>query len=586
MKSTIRNIFLALALMWGFGAEAATPSARRTQRVCEPLTLHTPEEISFSDTEIRLLCGDPHNDAWNNLPASQILFNLRSFLQERGFFLTEVEQTRPFIIVNLGSPTIIKVARWHGVPKDVDVSRLRHLVDVRLTPKFLDEAKQRTEQLLRTRGYPCATVDITADPKTEIMELTVDPGTLREFGVVTPQPIHGIDGGILRRYDAFHPGEPYNDDNLVITTRRMMNAGIVQTTHFSPNCADDSTRVPINQSLLAGPPRNLTIGFGLDTERYARMRASWQHFRLGKWGSKTEVNALMAVQQQELNWLADWYYLPFVTHHFLRPRVTFKHADEKPFENFKVDAELSPAVQWDSQDYGFLATIGPAINGEHQYRPEVKDQYFASLRAMVKMTSHDFEFYQMSPRTGFNLSVMAEFTRRGVFSDVTAQRLEVNFEKLWNVLSFDPPVVVLGIRGGAASAFVPDAQGGPLAVPASLRSYLGGSVDLRGFERKALAGLSGSGTLSSAFFCFEGRLYDTLPWGLQPFLFTDFGMLGEESMSLNTPVYYSPGLGMRWQSPIGNFRFTVAKGELLGDPHGIPANLAKWHAFLSFGEEF
>jgi translocation and assembly module TamA len=69
-------------------------------------------------------------------------------------------------------------------------------------------------------------------------------------------------------------------------------------------------------------------------------------------------------------------------------------------------------------------------------------------------------------------------------------------------------------------------------------------------------------------------------------LFVDAAIGGRSSAELDPDVYWSPGLGLRWGSPVGPFRFTFAR-SYVWDRGGAPdAHSPAWQFYLSFGEEF
>lgn len=566
---------------------AASPRMKE-QRLCDKLSLQGEERLSFSDTETRLLCGDPENEAWSNIPESQTLFHLRTFLQDRGYYQTSVVTSGPPLLVALGKKSHVRKMEWSGVPYELDVTRIRGLEGNVLTPKFLDDTKDRISQILRAKGYPCAQIVMSGDPVAESVKVEVLPSVFSHFGLVEPDAVPGLDNEVLRRYDAFRFDDPYNDQNLILAARRTTTAGLFQSTHFTPNCTGTSDRVAVHQSILAGPPRNVTIGFGVNTEQYARLKASWQKTRIGTLGSSVEVDADLAINQQIVGTSLNWYYLPFASRHFLNPQLQMTHVDIPSKEFTNIDFKTQPTLTWDNEGYGFTGALGPALHWEHNYRPLPQGDYrYAYLAALFRVTSHDYEFFQTSPRTGSDLSFQAALMRSGILADVSAQMLQVNFEHLWNLAHLDPPFLILGLRGGLATTFVNN--GHVTDLPVSLRQYLGGSNDLRGFgpTPDILTGRTGNGALSSAFLSFEARTFDLLPWGLQPFVFTDFGALGEKSLSLDMPIYSSPGVGLRWESPIGSLRATIARGYLIGDTNGFAqAPPARWNFYFSFGEEF
>ena len=62
--------------------------------------------------------------------------------------------------------------------------------------------------------------------------------------------------------------------------------------------------------------------------------------------------------------------------------------------------------------------------------------------------------------------------------------------------------------------------------------------------------------------------------------------MGQKSVSLNLPVYCSPGIGIRWPSLIGVLRFTAAKGLFLKNSTPPKQAPSRWHFIFSIGEEF
>jgi outer membrane translocation and assembly module TamA len=66
---------------------------------------------------------------------------------------------------------------------------------------------------------------------------------------------------------------------------------------------------------------------------------------------------------------------------------------------------------------------------------------------------------------------------------------------------------------------------------------------------------------------------------MDPFVFTDFGVTGNGPASFDLPVYWSPGVGIRWASPVGPIRTTFAQGFTDTSP-------SHFQFYFNFGEEF
>jgi outer membrane translocation and assembly module TamA len=227
--------------------------------------------------------------------------------------------------------------------------------------------------------------------------------------------------------------------------------------------------------------------------------------------------------------------------------------------------------------------VGPVLDLTRTLRGlGPSNSHFLSLETELGVKTHYFEFYRNSPRSGFRSLLNLRFNSADAFSDASAQRLQLISEALWNLGEKDPPLVVLGLRGGVFTTLTPERLNeGATSLPPTYRHYLGGSADLRGFGLDELPDAEGS--FSAAFADFEARLGGVLPLGIQPFGFLDVGLTGREPVRWALPLYWNPGFGLRWESPIGVFRTTLAHGYVTGQPESPRSH---WQFFFSFGEEF
>ena len=108
---------------------------------------------------------------------------------------------------------------------------------------------------------------------------------------------------------------------------------------------------------------------------------------------------------------------------------------------------------------------------------------------------------------------------------------------------------------------------------------------MRGFARKSLP-RDDTGSLSKGYLGSEIRLNNILPYSLQPLLFVDWGWLGDEAFTFDPTTFWSPGLGLRWQSPIGTVRGSIGHGFAQGQNSDYFDNLSKFQLYFSLGEQF
>jgi outer membrane protein assembly factor BamA len=193
--------------------------------------------------------------------------------------------------------------------------------------------------------------------------------------------------------------------------------------------------------------------------------------------------------------------------------------------------------------------------------------------------SHDFEFHASDPQDGYRLTLTNDLSHPAVVSDAAVQRLSLDGEALWNLQKYDPPLWILGVRGSYSTLLASDQALQQNLLPASYYRTLGGSVNLRGFWIQELPKNRKRGGLTSGYVGIEQRLANTLPYGFEPFIFADVGAIGSQFLSFDSPLYSSPGLGMRWKSPIGSFRTTIAQGFSGAHAEG-------WTWYFRYGEEF
>jgi translocation and assembly module TamA len=554
-------------------------------KLCRTFVLSHRLKVELSDVEKKLVCGDTEssevsNEGWRTIPRPQARFLLKNFLQDRGYLHPKFSQSADDHVnyVDLGEVTRVTRLSVHGGPELLAIQRKRKIVGEPLTPAILEVIQKWVIHRLQTFGYACPKVTTAANPLTGEIEVYVNAGEVQNTVKIEEDPrVPSLAPGVLRRYDAFRLGFPYNADLFSITENRIMGISLVQDIHFTAKCESDG--VHVTQGIVAGKPSFLSVGAGINTEGLLIGKASWRNSRLGSYASWTDVTLMASAQIQRLGATIDWYFLPYPSRYFFRPSLELKHQRETAFETGIIRAQFAPTTTWDNQWLGATLLVGPTLDLLRTFRGDgPTDSHFLSLEVRLDVKTHDFEFYQTNPQSGFAATLIGDISDVNVFSQVSVQRFRLQSEGLWNLNSYDPPFLILGFRMGAATALTDDRPGLNTLLPPNYLDYLGGSADLRGFSRKELP-VGGLGALTSFYADFEVRLGRELPLGLEPFALIDVGILGAEPLKFDRPIYWSPGLGIRWSSSIGVFRTTLAHGFAENTP-------GHYQFFLSYGEEF
>ena len=84
----------------------------------------------------------------------------------------------------------------------------------------------------------------------------------------------------------------------------------------------------------------------------------------------------------------------------------------------------------------------------------------------------------------------------------------------------------------------------------------------------------------------ELRLADVLPRNVEPLVFVDAAQAGRKSAELERTIYWSPGFGVRWGSPVGALRATLAYGMAARRERETLEPKPEWQFFFSWGQEF
>ena len=202
-----------------------------------------------------------------------------------------------------------------------------------------------------------------------------------------------------------------------------------------------------------------------------------------------------------------------------------------------------------------------------------------SLKIAADVTSHYFEYFRNSPRKGHNLSIsLTPYKSLSDNFNESGTVLDIGGTFLSDFNQGDFPNFILGTRFFFKNIVTDEIS----TIPQTYRLYLGGQEDIRGFGRKSINN-NEIGYTSVAHLSFEGRFTHILPYKLQPFIFYDFAKSGVKSWSFTSDLYHSPGLGLRFESPVGNFRFNLAYGFIQNNTSSIREGT---NFLFSYGREF
>jgi len=557
-----------------------TSCASKKRKVCNDLFIEG-KKVNFTESEQKLICGDSTNPAWNSIPRPQVVFHLKAFLLERGYFNPSVKEEPNSVLVTLGPRVDVEKFVVHDWPADLEAFHERRYKGLPLMPDSLDEIESGATLQLKGNGYPCAEIKSEAFPFEKTVHLYVKSGSRQVFPDPITIPVEDIDARTLSRFEAFSPGELYDSKLLELTERRIRNSGLVQDASYYPEC-DSAETFSIKHKTITGKTRFFSIGAGFDTEQLAIAKAKISLNRLTQKGSSLESEAFGSFRVQSLTNSAKFHLWPPESRTHLYSDFIVEHKNEKQYDTLTLTAGAGVATSFEMSRSKLDVRLGPKGEYIKLYRGEGPDETRnISLEFSAFLTSHRFEYYVNSPQEGYRLGLNVESTARELGSTFSATRYKASAEALWNLYDNQALDLILGMRGFLSSTHSHDSKVSNIDIPPSYKNYLGGSRDLRGFGRETLPNGS-SGAMSAAYLGTELRFARFA--FLEPLLFADAGALADESMNFEEPYYVSPGIGLRWPLTFGTLRGTAAYGWTVGGPPETEKSDPQF--FLSFGEEF
>ncbi len=573
---------------------AKTPEGLRFESVCPTIKVDQKKNLDFTAMEVRLMCGDPEPSAigkpWARIPPNQAAYFLRGFLQARGRHVPVFIQDGDILFVRIGPQSELKSFQIVGGPVNWDPPKRRLIYGTSMTPSLLDDLQGWTLLQVKNEGYPCATAEARADPITGASVVSLTPENLRFITTIQNTGDTGLRDGVLDRYNAFRLGDTYRDELISLTRKRIQEDGFLQTLVLSPKCDDVGNGVTILRDVILGPSRTIRVGAGASTDIGARFRAIFRQNRLGDSASSAQLRLNTSYMNESVNHqVVDanyrWYWAPGEPRWYIEPSITFEHEEVPAYELQSFEGKALHAWGFELITGQLELRAGPTYLTTFQSRglgPERTAVIYAEGNA--RWVSHDFEIHATSPREGNYVDLTALLTKQSWGANFTAQKLQLQGQKLWNLYRYDPPFFIIATRFNLSSVFSDDTRISS-DLPLRFLTFLGGDENLRGFDRQSLP-RSGVGALSGATGSVEGRLHRVILRRADVFAFLDAGMLGGAGFKLDRPVFLSPGVGLRWESAIGVLRGFVAQ-RFAAEELATEASYGRdWRLGFTYGEEF
>ncbi len=567
----------------------ASPATAKVNKICDHITVMD-GKLKLNDNERVLVCGSRDGgEGWRTIPIPQAILHLKSIAQSKAYLKPRFERVGENLNVWLGSKTEVSNLRVEGADGVLRAEKKRKIVGFPLEPAKLNEVEAWAYSELRRQGYACAQVAIEAHEWDLEVVVKTKLDSRKKVGHIDVGNLDGLHPEVMNRYRPFGEGEFYDVRKTQLMTSRLLSDGLVQSAYFNVKCRGDFVDLKLETSV--GKPKIFRFGVGASTEELPFVDGSFKNARLDNDASSFTAVLHGSPRKYSFTLGSELYWIPNSYRSFFGPRFEMARKSESAYETNTIAGGVDIGRKWDAHSIRYAARWGPTLNYSKRVSgtgPE--ETTYPTIDASFGALSHNYESSIRDQYEGWTAEFFYRGQSKGLGSKVDVNRYRVDFKSLWNIGGFSPPLFIIGTRIEAIAVDTDEITGQNRdLLPVEDRIYLGGDQNLRGFARQSINNIRNGvklGYLTSLYIGFELRLIEELPYRIQPFLLFDAARVGDQRYTLERPIFASEGLGLRWASPFGTLRGSIARGHVIDSDASTAAINPNWVIFGSFGQEF
>ncbi|MBK1698626.1 autotransporter assembly complex protein TamA [Rhodovibrio salinarum] len=463
-----------------------------------------------------------------------------------------------------------------GIPRTAEQIGLD--LGMRARAPEIQAAERRLLTQLENHGYPDANVRdrqavIDRSATTMRVDWQVDPGPYTEFGEVQLSGLKTVEPKYVRSYRTWQTGETFDQRKIEEMRGELLETGLFDSIQIDRGDAAPDGQTPIQMTLEERAHRSIGFGARYSTSIGPSGTAFWEHRNyLGQDEDlRLELDAGLVEQSftttgRKPRWNRD--------DQDLLANFELRHKDSDSFEEYAAETGL--AVEREFNDL-WTGQLGGSIE---------------ALQTTDNEGTREFILYGVP-------SSLIRDSRDNPLNPTEGSRLSLDFTPYLSTVEAFQPFAKTSLGGSTYYSFDEEdrfvlagrARVGTLVgaeteqVPASKRFYAGGGGSVRGFPYEEVGPLDEDddplGGRSLVELGLELRIKITDSIGIVPFL--DAGQVYDTvypDFSVDEPLRYGAGLGLRYYTAIGPVRFDVAV------PLNKRDNDNDFEIYISLGQAF
>ncbi|PKN66642.1 MAG: hypothetical protein CVU57_05150 [Deltaproteobacteria bacterium HGW-Deltaproteobacteria-15] len=419
--------------------------------------------------------------------------------------------------------------------------------------QFLNAEKKVIENL-QMMGFPFAKISerrvvVDHGDRTVTAALRAEPGPTAQFGRVEVTGLESTNETIIRRKIPWKEGDRYNEVLLELLHKDLVELGLFSTIAVSHGeSLDEEGRLPVRVAVKERKYKSVGAGISYRSDEKLGVNFSWENRNLLGEGERLGVVATFS----DLTYAAE---ASFRRPSFFREdqalTLSSRLAEDKPDAYTSRNLANSALVV---RDVTKALKIGGGLGFKHARITQLGESEDFNLVSLPLQLSWDRSDDLLDPTKGGRLGLQF-----APYMDLSGEDLQFSKGKLnygHYLKVFRSPSIVLA--GRVTMGALSGAE--RLEIPADERFYGGGGGSVRGYAYQSLGprvGAVPTGGKSLLEVSLETRVRVTEKIGLA--FFMDGGNAFEDiTPSSGEELFWGAGVGVRYFTPIGPFRFDIA----------------------------
>ena len=485
---------------------------------------------------------------------------LQDFYKSNGFYhakiSTVVQNNKLVFTISEGEPIFVRQITIDS-PLDINKSIPFVVGDIFDAQKFAN-SKEEIKKVYEDKGF-CnakyktkAYIDIVKNSADLLYKVFV--GTVCYFDMITIDNPEDIDKGIIESLIKIKKGEIYSPAAFETSYKNLYAYDGIAEVLITPQ-KNDTANVDVNITVKSNPkPIQFQAGVGASSDQGLSAKIGVKHRNfLGN----LKTLAFNAEATQIKQSLSLDFAMPLLNANMFGSQIKFKNED---FLSFKERSVLVNGFLRQKED---KHTLQETLMLDTSTTYKSTDLVLFPQRTLLIVSPKvewDYEARDniLNPSKGFFINTLLQGSVQSTISDATYYKANV---EAGYILPLEPSVLALKVNIGYLDVFNGN-------VPASYRFFAGGMYSNRAYGYRRLGPIDQNGDPAGFNFLTE----TTLEYRFKIYkeihgvVFNDNSFIGDNYANNGAVGYYSGGVGLRYETPIGPL--AIDYGFDLNDPKG------------------